>query len=719
MLGRKLCDCGEYYSPDLEACPKCKAPEWSASFIPYNPLDWVYDLETYPNIFTADFKHPATGTRLLFEISDRVNQINELFEFLMSLKGAGCRMVGFNNNGFDYPIIHFIIVNYWSGLTVTDIFNKAQAIIDTPWSNRFDNVIWDNDVHIVQIDLYKIHHFDNDARRTSLKLLEFNMGMDTIEDLPYPPGTLLNGTQKDVLIGYNDHDVDATELFLFESIELIEFREELSEKYGRNFLNHNDTKIGKDYFIMRLEESIPGSCYARNEFNKRVPRQTIREAIPLADVIFPYINFKVAEFERVKNWLAAQVLTEKTISNEINLKGVFKDVNATINGFTYDFGSGGIHGSIPSGIVYSDDDYVIEDWDVASYYPNLAIANGLYPEHLSSEFCTIYKDVFEQRRQYKKGTPENAMLKLALNGVYGDSNSKYSPFYDPQYTMSITINGQLLLCMLAQYLIDVPDLEMIQVNTDGLTIRYPRIHKQAVHDICKWWEGYTQLELESAIYSRMFIRDVNNYIAEYVNETGKVKRKGAYEYNLEWHQDFSALVVPMAAEAALLHGQCIDDFICNHTDINDFMLRTKVGRADKLMYCESIELQRITRYYIANQGGPLVKISPPAKGATVGAWKRASKLTDAFYNAVREELQASDYPMMDPSTGESLIDADGLPWDERINTKNRSVYGIRRTSINAGYLVAPCNNIKDAIRDNINYDYYIAEAEKLVKPLRG
>lgn len=44
---------------------------------------------------------------------------------------------------------------------------------------------------------------------------------------------------------------------------------------------------------------------------------------------------------------------------------------------------------------------------------------------------------------YAKGTPENAMLKLALNSVYGDSNNQYSVFYDPMYTMKITVNGQL------------------------------------------------------------------------------------------------------------------------------------------------------------------------------------------------------------------------------------------------------------------------------------
>ena len=107
------------------------------------------------------------------------------------------------------------------------------------------------------------------------------------------------------------------------------------------------------------------------------------------------------------------------------------------------------------------------------------------------------------------------MLKLALNGVYGDSNNVYSVFYDPLYTMKITLNGQLLLCLLAEKLMQYRDLEMIQINTDGLTVRIPRNMKSYVDDIRAWWEEVTGLELEEAVYSRMFIRDVNNYIAEY------------------------------------------------------------------------------------------------------------------------------------------------------------------------------------------------------------
>ena len=65
------------------------------------------------------------------------------------------------------------------------------------------------------------------------------------------------------------------------------------------------------------------------------------------------------------------------------------------------------------------------------------------------------------------------------------------------------------------------------------------------------------------------------------------------------------------------------------------------------------------------------------------------------------------------------LDSNGLPWDERINTKNRSKYKIRETAINKGYLVTPCNDLTNVKITDIDYDYYITEAEKLVNPLRN
>lgn len=647
--------------------------------------DVAYDIETYPNVFTLTATHIDTGDCWQFEISPRRNDSTDIIRFIMSLADAQCRMVGFNNVGFDYPVLHYLITS-GGVLLAGHIYHKAMSIIRAPDDAKFAHIIWESDWLVPQIDLFKIHHFDNRARMTSLKVLEFNMRMSNIEDLPFDVGTMLYGEQIDVLLKYNKHDVQATIDFYHKSLDQIRFREQLTQQYGKWFMNHNDTKIGKDYFVMELEKVHPECCYRRVD-GRKVIQQTMRDSIAIADVILPYVQFRHPEFRRILEWFRAQVITET--------KGSIKDVNCTIGGFRYDFGTGGIHGSVESQVVESDEQWIIEDWDVASYYPNLAIANGISPAHLGETFCAVYKDLYEQRKQYAKGTPENAMLKLALNGVYGDSNNQYSPFYDPQYTMSITINGQLLLCMLAEAMMQSSELSMIQINTDGATVRYPRRLKDWVHSVCKWWEQITGLQLECAEYKRMMIRDVNNYIAE--GTDGKLKRKGAYEYKMGWHQDHSALVVPMAAEAALVHGKDIREFVMNHEDIMDFMMRAKVPRSSTLEWGRK-RVANIVRYYVSTDGDILEKVMPAA--GQDGEYKRANGIPDDWYHAVMAEI------------------GPGV-WDARVHTKNKSKYEERRMGINTGWTVMLCNDMTSVDVVDINYEFYIAEAMKLVVPVRG
>ena len=102
---------------------------------------------------------------------------------------------------------------------------------------------------------------------------------------------------------------------------------------------------------------------------------------------------------------------------------------------------------------------------------------------------------------------------------------------------------------LAEEIMRWTEAELIQVNTDGLTVRIPRDQLAELEKTRKHWETATGLQLEEAFYKRMFIRDVNNYIAQY--EDGNVKRKGAYEYEMEWHQNAGALVVAKVAEKVL------------------------------------------------------------------------------------------------------------------------------------------------------------------------
>jgi len=603
--------------------------------------DIVYDEETFPNVFTLAAEHAHLPLKWEFEISPWRNDSKAIIEWVNWLRNNNARMIGFNNQGFDYPVLHTLMRMGYSDAGT--LYQKAMQIINSQdGDDRWMHSVKPSDVLVPQIDLYKIHHFDNKARSTSLKMLEFNMRAESIQDLPFKVGTELTQDQLPVLKRYNAHDVTMTKAFYFKSLDMIQFREELTRKYQRDFMNHNDTKIGKDYFIMELEKAgVP--CYDYDPAG-RTPRQTERASIALNDAILPWITFENPEFARVLNWLREQTITET--------KGVFTDLIATVNGFDFVFGLGGIYGSVSSETIESTDEMVIVDIDVESYYPSTAIAQRFKPGHFPDLFCDIYAGLKEQRKSHKKGTAENAMLKLALNGVYGDTNNQFSVFYDPLMTMQITLNGQLLLCKLAENLMTTPGLRMVQANTDGLTLYVPRMYMDQFDLIVYAWEAMTNLKMEKNLYAKMFIRDVNNYIAVY--ENGKVKRKGAYEYDQDWHQNHGGLVIAKVTEQVLVHGAPIRETVEQWPDIMDFMLRTKVPRSSYLQWGED-QAQNISRYYIAKGGKPLFKWMPPLKGKT--------------------------------------------EW--------------RKIAVESGWGVQVCNDIADAGKLPIDFEWYIQEVEKL------
>lgn len=670
--------------------------------------DLIYDIESYPNMFCVTFMDVKTRALKTFEVSDRKDEWFYFIEFIAGCKNRFVRWVGFNNYYYDYQVLHKVL-NHTPFLEM-DGFEKARMIhqisvklIGMDKDEKFAHIVWDNDHIIPQVDLFRIHHFDNVARATSLKKLEFNMRSDMIQDLPYAIDTHLDDDQKDEVIRYNMHDVRETGKLYDKSLDMIRFREELTKKYGKNFLNSNDTKIGKDYFILELENSGI-TCFTFDENGKK-PRQTHRSSINLDSIIFDYVKFDRPEFNAVLKWLRNQRIREtKAVftgiedigelaqyANLQKVKGKIKNLNCVIDGFQFDFGTGGIHGSIDPNIVESDATHAIIDYDVTSLYPSIAITNDVYPKHLTKRFCEIYARMKEQRLSYEKGTPENAMLKLALNGVYGDSNNVYSCFYDPQYTMTITINGQLMLCMLAEAHMKIDGLELIQINTDGVTVRVPRDKINAVEYANRQWEEITGLQLERADYDKMFIRDVNNYIGLYTD--GKLKRKGKYEYEREWHQDQSALVIQKAVEAHLVEGKNIEHFIKTHEDMFDFMLRTNVPRSSRLLieYENAVEsLQNVTRYYMSRVGGQLIKVMPPLKTSPsmVDLEERAKRPAEIRdFNALKKRR-------------------------EKLGLADRE----RLIHINDGCKVTPLNVMGEV--KNIDYEWYIEEAKKLVSPLR-
>lgn len=707
--------------------------------------DWVYDIECYPNVFTLAAVFANGKGMRVYEISDRRNDVEEMLHFLRNVAVNKHRMVGFNNVGYDYPLLHEILTKSKVAkeqgqplnITAKEIWGKSQKLFEAMKFNKFGSAVRASDVMLPQVDLFKIWHFDNKAKATGLKILEFNMRSKNIEDLPFPVGTRLKSAEIDTLIEYNKHDVMETLKFYHKSMEEIKMRDTLTKQFGFDCTNFNDTKIGKELFVQRLEQAKPGICYKQSLKGNRMVRemqQTVREHIHLGDCILPYIKFERPEFEAIRKWFASQTITEtngvfsdleehqlgdvakyanmrvkmKKMNDPINgaknkryvpteehiaqfmkehpmgwvemapLKSpkgaasywfcwnIAETLNVVIDGFQYDFGTGGIHGC-KKGVTISKDGKRIYTLDVASYYPNLSIRNKIYPEHLDILFCDVYEGLFIERRSYDKKSPFNKALKLALNGTYGASGDEFSPMFDKKFMMSITINGQLSLCMLMEKLLKEVNAEVIMCNTDGFEFvagEDPET-KLKIEQLVTEWETMTGLEMEGALYDKMMAANVNNYIACFYG--GEVKHKGAYVFEkLEWHKNQSALVVKMAASHELLGKGKAEDFIRSHDDPYDFMLRTKVPRTSSLVLVQEdgseVDLQNICRYYPSDEGGKLIKIMPALEG--------------------------------------------------------KESEGPRRLGIDAKWNVTPCNNMDD-FSWGINYDYYIEEAQKLIDAILG
>lgn len=678
----------------------------------------VYDVECLPNCFTltAEPLHHSTQ-QYVWEISEYRDDRRELMQWFNWLATNQVVMIGYNSDSYDYSMIHYIFHNPQA--TYADIYAKNDSIISSKWEDRFKHVIWPRDRFTPQSDLMKVNHYDNDNRRTSLKDLQVAMRSPNVMESPVPFGVSIS--QEDIdryLIPYNKHDVSETKQFALHCLNALQFRLTLVPQFGTDALSWNDTKIGEMMLIDRLGEDI---CFAREPIigrdgqpwidyatgqpkTRKVKRQTVRTYIPVKDMIFPYVQFRHPEFQRVHQFMMGQTLTPADMSKETAKEQESPlSIKATVGGLTFAFGSGGVHASVESQRFIGTDEWVIRDIDVGGMYPAISNVNALAPEHLGGPFVRVYAMLPEERAQWPKGTAENKRFKLAGNAAWGKSKSPHSCFYDPKYALTVPINGQLMICMLVDWLLDVPTIRLIQANTDGVSYMVHVDHLDWCKKIEQQWQDYTHLTLEEAMYSRMFVKDVSNYVAEYTN--GKIKLKGKmwhpdpldYAGSVNsaeaWHKNFNPTIVPRAAVAAMLHGIPPEIFIACHTDPMDFMLKIKVAKDDQLLL-GGVEQQRVTRYYMARDGQELVKVSPPVAGGVVGQWKRANGVTKAQYDARMVE-----------TGGEHC---------ETVCTKNRSKYTERRTAIQAGWKIAVCNVASDFSFDRLDRSWYVAEAKKLI-----
>ena len=621
------------------------------------------DYETLSNCFIAVFEDIKSEHTETFICHKSQNDILEFITFLERNITLGEWHVSFNGLAFDSQITEYILRDKdqlleQDGDTIAKfIYQKAQETIENSNNGDFAKFSPKN-LSIRQIDVFKLNHWDNPAKRSSLKWIQYTMDWHNIMDMPIHHTTEVTADQIPEIIIYCKNDVKSTKQIMMLSKSNIDLRGTLTEEYGIDLYSASEPRIAKDLFLHFLSNATGIKKWDLKQM------RTSREQIIFKDIILPYINFETATFQNLLKKFQDVILYPS------QTKGGFK-YSAQYKGIKTDYGLGGIHGARQSKVYNSTEDMIIMSSDVVSFYPNLAIRNKWAPAHIpKEEFCDQYEWFFEERKKIPKKDPKNYVYKIVLNSTYGLSNDENSFLYDPQFTMRITINGQLSLTMLYEMICEgIPGALPLMQNTDGLETMIPREYVDKYMEICTRWEEITNLQLEHDKYSKIVLGDVNNYIA--ISEEGKSKCKGRFEYdNLALHKNKSFLIVPKALYAYFVDGVKPEKFIKENLNIFDFCGGVKIKgnwmfterKIEKGEYSET-KLQETIRYYISNKGSKIIKTNRGDKReiqVEAGKWLQSTMIDyvekpfekydinyDYYLEKVKKEIES-----LEPSTNQ-------------------------------------------------------------------
>lgn len=696
---------------------------------------FVYDIEVFQNIFHCSAINTETKEIHKFEISPRKNQLSELISFFKQVNSpvswndnytTNCSIdsdkifCGYNNLHYDNPVINYIIeyehvLAEKPVLVITNsIFNLSREITNSgenieKWK-RWKYQVWFDSFDILTM-LY------SNKLRVGLKEIQVTMQYKNVQEFVCDWSKPLPIEDFDSMIDYNINDIESTSALLDRCKKDIDLRLAIEDEYGVKVLSKDGVNIGMKILTHKYLEKTGLTWWDIKDL--RSPQAYI----PLKDVILPFIKYDSPILKSVLDEMKTQVVSP-------GRKGYEK--NFVFGGLRYTVGVGGIHSKNDPEIIIPAEDEMLIDIDVASLYPSMLIEYGFYPKHLGPEFLEVYSQIRSERIEAKHNGDKikDSTLKLALNGLSGNLQNEHNFCYSPFAVMQIRINGQLLLLMLAEKLVEL-GCRIVQANTDGLFVLLKKSIYDKVNIVCREWEQLTKLTLEEDRFEAMYQYAINDYIAvkegyakkkhefrdftavmdpktgdhikygatnakgetyRNIDEIRKdyIKTKGMFITEVLLGKGLSPKIIPEAIIKYFVDGIPVEDTVKGCTDIKKFLMSEKTGKQWHVEYMNQ-EIQRTNRFYASTDGAYLWKWKGIGEHY---AWN-PSELSDMAYWSLIQEGKDPYNPPLVPDTKQyqNMLTASGVTLLNMFDDK-------------------PIEDRK------INYRYYLRECYKIIEDLK-
>lgn len=618
---------------------------------------------------------------------------------------------GYNNRRYDRLMLSALLMYYNQfdkpSKLITFLYETSQRVIrnsnnDTLWTDNFTSLILRNNVAFRDLDLFQIFrldHFHKSLKQTSINIKWYNLKEYTMppigdldrhyyhERLPEAKGMTdreLNIHYRNVferfipkeylqeMADYNDNDVYIVAELIRMNQEEVLLRYRISEEYKVDVFSASRSTIA-DKVIVKLY-----SKYTGLHPKAFIDTKTIRRKIVVSEILSDKIAFSTPELNDILSGIRSLTLRGE--------KGEF-DREFTFMGTSYTIATGGLHSNEIPAVYVEDDENIIVDRDVSSYYPNMIRSLKVCQKHLLSKaWFRIADTIVDERLEHKhlskdksldskerdKHSTAAACLKIVANaGIFGKMGSEKSFLCDKKAMYQVTINGQLFLLMLIEKL-ELAGIHVISANTDGIVTIVPRKLEQTADDICHWWEKHLGLELEFTYYTKYVTEGVNSYLT--VKRGGSSKFKGRMNPKMfleDLSKGYNSPIVAKCVTEYFINGTPVMETLRNAKSILDFCRTQNVNHKYRLEFTHVVDgkirtdvVQRNTRFYISSTGGTLMKV-------------------------------------------------ESMGWNDNGEEQ------VKKSSLCAGQRVSICNTVDDTdISElNVNYLYYYNEAMAIIEPI--
>lgn len=443
----------------------------------------------------------------VFLVCAKIVETGERFAFWHDKRGHTAKLekmlanpdytwVSFNGTNFDAPLVAAAVM----GHDEEDLKQMATTII-------YDEMRSWKTYRQFNIDFLDYDHIDlietAPGVMTSLKTYAGRMAFPSMVDMPYHHDEEIDTPKKrKVVENYCHNDCDVTEALFKKLATELELREVMGAEYGQDFRSKSDAQIAeailkKQVGINNNDKQVPNFVeYAPPKFITTRSKQLKQLILDFENECYPINRANGSPVEA--EWMKEPI---------------------QVGSGTYKVGLGGLHSQHDKKFyIEASDTLMLSDFDVASYYPNIMMKAGLIPRlggNKGQLFLHEYKTVYDRRMEAKRSGNKKVAntLKIVLNGTFGKLGSIYCSFYSPDLLIAVTITGQLNLLCLIDELEKLVGVKVHSANTDGVLVAYPPAQRENVLAVFNKNAKRTGFEYEETPYSKVAMKDVNNYIA--------------------------------------------------------------------------------------------------------------------------------------------------------------------------------------------------------------